>query len=53
MVIDADRIIVLDRGRFVGQGIHDELIEERGWYANASEKQVRSVLHPSKLSTAN
>ncbi len=51
MVIDADQIIVLDRGRVVGQGTHDELIEERGWYASAFEKQVRGVLHPSKLST--
>ena len=32
-IIDADRIVVLDQGRVVEQGTHDQLLEQRGHYA--------------------
>ena len=31
----ADHIIVLDHGRIVDQGRHDELIERPGWYRDS------------------
>jgi ATP-binding cassette, subfamily B, multidrug efflux pump len=39
-VRDADRIIVLERGRIVEQGRHSELIEFGGYYASLSRKQM-------------
>ena len=37
----ADRIIVLDRGRMVEQGSHDELLAEGGLYARLYQRQFR------------
>lgn len=33
-VIDADKIVVLDQGEVVEQGTHDQLLEQRGHYAD-------------------
>jgi ABC-type multidrug transport system fused ATPase/permease subunit len=39
-VKEADMIIVLDKGRIVEQGLHDELVERGGIYANLHYKQL-------------
>lgn len=40
-IMDADRIIVLDDGRCVGQGRHTELMESCGVYREIVESQLR------------
>jgi HlyB family type I secretion system ABC transporter len=39
-VRDADRIIVLDRGRLVEQGTHDELMQRQGLYYYLASQQL-------------
>jgi HlyB family type I secretion system ABC transporter len=39
-VRDADRIVVLERGRLVEQGTHDELMERRGLYFYLASQQL-------------
>ena len=41
-VVDADQIVVLDEGRVVEQGTHQELIDADGAYRRMFEKQIRT-----------
>jgi len=43
-ILKADVIFVLDRGRVVEQGTHDELLERGGLYARLYEQQFRGGL---------
>ena len=42
-IMDADRIVVLDRGRFVGQGTHAELMRSCSLYREIAESQLEAV----------
>ncbi|MDT9605168.1 ABC transporter ATP-binding protein [Lactobacillus johnsonii] len=41
-IADADQIIVLDKGRIVERGTHDELLAEKGYYYNLYKLQQNS-----------
>jgi ATP-binding cassette subfamily B protein len=43
-ILQADAIFVVDRGRIVERGTHDELLERGGLYARLYEQQFRSGL---------
>ncbi|MDE6546419.1 MAG: ABC transporter ATP-binding protein, partial [Lactobacillus sp.] len=41
-IADADQIIVLDKGRIVERGTHEELLEKKGYYYNLYKLQQNS-----------
>ena len=41
---EADQILVLDNGRIVERGTHDELVEKGGLYAHLTETQFLGAL---------
>ena len=41
-IMDADRIVVLDRGRVVGQGTHAELMRSCPLYREIAESQLEA-----------
>ena len=45
-LITADHILVLDEGRIIEQGTHDQLMDESGWYARIFRQQARTILQP-------
>ena len=44
-VVDADQIVVLERGKVVASGTHESLMREDGWYVQAFNKQHRAALN--------
>jgi subfamily B ATP-binding cassette protein MsbA len=50
-VRNADRIIVLDRGRVVQEGRHEELVAQGGLYRRLYEMQFRDLPDPAKAAT--
>lgn len=38
-IFNADNIIVLDKGRILETGTHEELLGKNGWYASVYEEQ--------------
>lgn len=42
-IIDADKIVVIDDGRVVEQGNHEELLEQKGCYYNLYQNQFAGI----------
>ena len=49
---DADLILVIDHGRIVEQGTHDELLERDGLYRQLHEAQTAAASSPGELQAA-
>ena len=52
-IVDADKIIVLDRGRIVEQGTHPQLLAENGVYADLWQHQQDDSENQLKLTKTN
>jgi ABC-type transport system involved in Fe-S cluster assembly fused permease/ATPase subunit len=48
-IIDADNIVVLDKGRVVEEGTHSGLLQQQGIYASLWEMQQRESQQPDEL----
>lgn len=57
-IVDADKIVVLDKGKIVGQGTHDQLIKDNEIYreiaySQLSESELKSIHHTEAKKVAN
>jgi ATP-binding cassette subfamily B protein len=46
-ILAADKILVMDKGRLVEQGTHEELMAEKGLYTTLYETQFQPAANPS------
>jgi ATP-binding cassette subfamily B protein len=44
---DADRILVLEKGRLIGEGTHEQLVRKGGKYAELAKLQFRDEVLPA------
>ena len=52
MAVNADKIVVLDQGRIVEVGTHQQLLEKRGLYATLFNEQTRGLVPQSAMAKA-
>ena len=48
-IVNADQILVLDRGRIIERGTHAELLAERGAYHRLHQLQFRDERIPAPV----
>jgi len=53
MAVNADKIVVLDQGRIVEAGTHEELVAKRGLYATLFSEQTRGLVPQSEQPEAD
>ena len=46
-IVDADVILVVRDGRIIGQGTHEELMKERGYYYQLYRRQYEELVWES------
>ncbi len=52
MAVNADKIVVLDQGRIVEVGTHEQLLEKHGLYARLFNEQTRGLVPQSAMAKA-
>ncbi len=50
-IVEADRIIVLDKGKIVEEGSHKQLIEKKGWYHHLYMNQFKELNIDEQIKT--
>ena len=48
-IMDADQIIVLDKGEIVGRGRHEELMETNDIYREIAESQLKNAVSDRRI----